>query len=313
MVMNFKNLRRRAAWLGALTLLAATGISAAPVRAQTSIVALVNNTPITSTEVAERRAVMRLTKKTDLTPRVALDQLIDQNLLIAEANRRQIKITDAEVDARYNGIATQSKLSVEKLGQALAQAGASSRAFKNEIRSSILQRKLMGALVRTATGISEQEIAAGITAKKNEGEGAAYRYSMQQIVFITQKNATPAQINQRKNEAEGFRRRVADCTQAVTVAKELSETAVKTPVVRLSAQLPSSFRDQFAALKVGESTKPDPTPLGVEVIFICDKQEVADDSGLRNDVQAELAQEQGKGEVEKFIADLRKRALIIYK
>ena len=140
--------------------------------AQTSIVALVNNTPITSTEVSERRALIRLTQKKNLDARQALDQLIDSTLLFQEAKRRQITIPEADVDQRFAGIAANTKLGVDKLGQVLAQAGASTRAFKSEIRSGLLQRKMMGMLARTATGISEKEIAAGITAKKSEGEGA---------------------------------------------------------------------------------------------------------------------------------------------
>ncbi|BCJ90065.1 molecular chaperone SurA [Terrihabitans soli] len=314
MSITINGLRRRAAfWLGAIILLTATGLGSGSAAAQTSIVALVNNTPITSTEVAERRAVIRLMKKQDIAARAALDQLIDQQLLFAEASRRQIKIADTEVDARFNAIGANAKLSPEQLGQALAQTGASTRAFKAEIRATLLQRKMMGMLSRTATGVSEKEIAAGITAKKTGGEGAAYRYNIQQIIFITQKTASPAQINQRKSEAEGFRRRVTDCAQAINLAKELRETAVKPPVTRMSAQLPGDFRDQLAAMKIGQTTKPDTTPNGVEVIVICDKQEVADDSALRNEVQSELAQETGKAELDKFVADLRKRALIIYK
>jgi peptidyl-prolyl cis-trans isomerase SurA len=306
-------LRRRAVWLGVLIFLSASGAGHGTASAQTSIVALVNNAPITSAEVSERRAVIRLMKKQDISARAALDQLIDQHLLFKEADRRMIKIADNDVEARYLAMGANAKLSAEQLGQALAQAGASSRAFKAEIRATMLQRRMMGLLARTATGVSEKEIAAGITAKKSGGEGTAYRYNMQQIVFITQKGASPAQVNQRKAEAESFRRRVTDCAQAITLAKELRETAVKPPVTRLSAQLPSDFRDMMATLKIGQTTKPDPTPVGVEVIVVCDKQEVADDSGLRNEVQAELAQETGKAELDKFVADLRKRAVIIYK
>jgi peptidyl-prolyl cis-trans isomerase SurA len=305
---------RRTRRLGAAAaLLAVAGLWHGPASAQTKIVALVNNAPITSTEVSERRALMRLTQKKNLDARQALDQLIDHTLLLQEARRRQITIPDADVDQRYAGVAASSKLGVDKLGMALSQAGASVRAFKAEIRSGLLQRKMMGMLARTATGISEKEIAAGITAKKSEGEGVSFRYTMQQVVFISAKGSTPAQINQRKTEAEGLRRRVQDCTQAASIAKELRDVAVKPPVMRLSAQLPTGFRDQLAALKVGQSTKPEANELGVEVIFICDKQQTADDSALRTEVQNELVLETGKDEVQKFTADLRKRALIIYK
>jgi peptidyl-prolyl cis-trans isomerase SurA len=297
----------------ALACLALAGLWHGPASAQTSIVALVNNSAITSTEVSERRALIRLTQKKNLDSQQALDQLIDNMLLAQEAQRRQITIPDADVDQRFAGIGESTKLGVDKLGQVLAQGGTSTRAFKAEIRSGLLQRKMMGMLARTATGISEKEIAAGITAKKTEGEGTSFRYTMQQVVFVSAKGSTPAQLNQRKTEAEGLRRRAQDCTQAAGVAKELRDVAVKPPIIRLSAQLPVAFREQLAALKVGQSTKPEASELGVEVIFICDKQQTTDDSALRTEVQNQLVMETGKDEVQKFLADLRKRALIIYK
>jgi peptidyl-prolyl cis-trans isomerase SurA len=312
--MSHPGLHRRAAWFGAaIAVLAGAGLCPAPALAQTSIVALVGNSPITSTEVAERRALIRLTKKTEMTARQALDQLIDQQLLFQEATRRRIVISDADVDQRFNAVATNAKMNVDQLGKALAQSGASVRAFKSDIRAGLLQRRLTGILARTATGVSEKEIAAGLTAKKSEGEVGSYRYTLQQIVFVSSKDATPAQINQRRNEAEGFRRRVQDCTQAAAVAKELRDVAIKPQMMRLSAQLPSAFRDELAALKVGQSTKPEANELGVEVIVICDREDVADDSALRAEVQNQLTLEMGKGEIDKFIADLRKRGLIIYK
>ena len=307
--MNYRCSKFAAALFAAAFALAAPG----PAAAQTKIVALVNNTPITSTEVAERKVVVRLTQKKQIGDKEALDQLINMNLLFQEANRLRVNVTDAEVEQRVNAIAANAKFSVDQLGKALSQSGASLRGFRMDIRSSLLQRRLMGLLSRKATGISEKEIAAGITAKKSEGDAAAYRYTMQQIVFVSPKGSSAAQVNQRKSEAESLRRRIKDCDQAAALAKELRDVAVKPPVTRLSAQLPNGFRDQLAGLKIGQSTKAEQNELGVEIIVICDKQETVDDSALRTEVQNELAMEQGKGEVDKFVADLRKRALIIYK
>lgn len=308
--MSNRGFWRGRAWLAAA--LIAGACMGAPAFAQVSIVALVNNTPITTIEVSERRAIIRLTKRKEISAKQALDQLIDQHLLFQEATRRGITIPDSDVDPRINAIAANAKLTPEQLGKALAQAGASTRAFRAEIRAGLLRQKLSSMLSRLATGISEKEIAAGITAKKSDG-GTVYRYEMQQIVFVTPKGASPALISQRRNEAENLRRRIKSCDQAISIAKELRDVATKPPVVRLSSQLPASFREQIGALKVGQSTKADPGELGVEIIVLCNKQETQDDTGLRAEVQKELIQEQGQAEVDKFVADLRKRALVIYK
>lgn len=285
----------------------------APARAQTSIVAIVDGTPITSTEVSERQVVVRLTRKQQISRKEALEQVIDMYVLRQEAKRRQISIPESDVEQRFAGVAAGSKMTPEQLEKALLQAGASGRGLKAEIRSGLMQRKLMGMLTRLSTGISEKEIAAGITAKRSEGEGTAYRYTMQQIVFVTPKDASAGQVNQRTSEAEALRRRVKSCDQAVATAKELRDVAIKPPIVRNSAQLPSAFRDMLAGMKVGQSTKAEKTDHGVEIIVICEKEATVDDSALRNEVQAELTREQGKDEVEKFVAGLRRRTAIVYK
>lgn len=311
--MNNPDFPRRKRLLPVLAFLAAAVAGAQPAAAQTKIVALVNNKPITSSEVSERKAVIRLTRKKDISPKQALEELIDMQVLMQDAEKRRITVGEDEVNQRFAGIAANAKMNADQLGKALAQTGASSRAFKAEIRNSLLRRKMSGMLSRLATGVSEKEIAAGITAKKTEGEGVAYRYTMQQIVFVTPKGASPGAVNQRKSEAENLRRRITSCEQGIEFAKQLRDVAVKPPVVRSSSQLPGPVRDQIGALKVGQSTPASPGDLGVEIIVLCDKQETMDDSAIRSEVQSQLASEQGQEDLDKFILDLRKRALIIYR
>lgn len=311
--MKNPNSPRRTRLLPVLAMLATAALWAQPASAQTKIVALVNNKPITSSEVSERRAVIRLTRKKDISAKQALEELIDMQVLMQDAEKRRITVGEDEINQRFAGIAANAKLNTDQLGKALAQAGASSRAFKTEIRNSLMRRKMSGMLSRLATGVSEKEIAAGITAKKTEGEGAAYRYTMQQIVFVTPKGASPGAVNQRKSEAESLRRRITSCEQGIEFAKQLRDVAVKPPVVRLSSQLPGPVRDQIGALKVGQATPASPGDMGVELIVLCDKQETMDDSAIRTEVQSQLASEQGQEDLDKFIRDLRKRSLVIYR
>jgi peptidyl-prolyl cis-trans isomerase SurA len=311
--MKTTNSPRRTRLLPVLAMMAIAALWTQPAYAQTKIVALVNNKPITSSEVAERRAVIRLTRKKDISAKQALEELIDMQVLAQDAQRRSITISEDEVNQRFAGIGANAKLSTDQLGKALAQAGASTRAFKAEIRNGLLRRRMSGMLSRLATGVSEKEIAAGITAKKTDGESVAYRFTMQQIVFVTPKGASPGAVNQRKSEAESLRRRITSCAQGIEFAKQLRDVAVKPPVVRVSSALPGPVRDQIGALKVGQSTPAAPSDMGVEIIVLCDKQETVDDSALRTEVQTQLASEQGMEELDKFVLDLRKRALVIYR
>jgi len=307
----FQSPRARGAF--AALALAAALLSAPPAFAQMTIAALVNGSPITSTEVSERRAFVRLTQKKEISPKQALENLIDDVLVQQEARRRQLPISEAEVDQRFAALATNTKLSPEQLTAALSQAGASARTFKASIRTQILQRKLIAFRLRTTSGVNEKDVALQLTERKQQGQATNHRYQLQQIIFVVPAGSGAGVVAQRRQEAEGLRTRIQDCAQGAAFAKGLRDVAVKEPITRVTSQLGTAFREEVQTTKVGRATKPELKDVGVEIVMICEKVEIEDDTALRQQIQAELIGEAGKGESDKFIAELRQKALIQYK
>jgi len=282
----------------------------APAAAQ-SIVATVNGTPILSSDVAERRAFIRLTQKKNMSAREVTDQLIDEVLLVKEAARRGLTVSDAQVDERYNQVAEQVKLSPTQLAQALRQGGASADTFKNNIRSQLIYRKLVRAKSSTS-GISEDLVRQEMQARKKEG-AQAYDYKLRQIIFVLPKDAPAGRVSQRMREAQGLRGRIKSCDQASEFAKGLRDVAVKPVVSRTSAQLGDAFSAKLNKLKIGEVLPPERSDDGVSLIVLCSRSQSSDDSALRAEVQSELAAKEATGEAKKFVADLRRQAIINYR
>jgi peptidyl-prolyl cis-trans isomerase SurA len=298
--------------LMALALAAGLGWHA-PAFAQTKIAALVNGTPILSSEVSERQGFIRLTQRKSISSRQALDTLVDEQLLLQEAKRRGLTISEADVDERYNAIATNMKLSTVQLGQALSQGGASARTFKSNIRNQLIQRKLLPALVKAKSTVSEQEIAAAMMERKQKGESRSYRFVLQQMVFVVPAGSSPAYAAQRKNEAEAFRKRVNSCDAAVSGARGMRDVAAKPQVIRLSAQLSSAMRDQMAGMSPGQTMPVQQSESGMEFVVLCDKKEAPDDTAMRQEIQNELTGKATEDEGDKLLADLKKKALIQYR
>jgi peptidyl-prolyl cis-trans isomerase SurA len=291
---------------GVLSLALSAGDSAAQ-----GIAAVVNGTPITTLEVSQRRAFIRLTQHKDKSAREVADDLIDEALIMKEAARRGVAVKDADVDARFAAVAQGMKISTAQLEQGLAHGGTSARTFKQTIRAQLLYHQLVQSRFSSAS-ISEQAIAEQMAQRKNEAEDS-FRATLRQVIFVLPKNASAAQVAQRKREAEALRSRFHSCDEGLKLARGLRDVAVKDPVTRNSAQLGKAFRDALVKLKIGQTMPPERTALGIELVAFCDKQETHDDSGLRQEVQAQLADEKFKVDARKFILDLRQRAIIQYR
>jgi peptidyl-prolyl cis-trans isomerase SurA len=288
----------------------AIGIGATGAQAQ-SIAAVVNSTPITSTQVAERSAFTRLTQKKNPAQRVIVDELIDETLIMQEARKRKITISDSDVDARYATVAQSVKLSPQQLSQALGQAGASERTFKDNIRYQLAYRRLVSGSVNVSNKISEKDIAAGITARRTEGQ-KIYRYTIRQIVFSMPKDASAGQVAQRQREAQAFRGKLQGCDGAIAAAKGMRDVAVREPVFRTTNQVGPDLDKKLSSIRVGQATEPSRIDLGVEILALCDRQETRDDTGLRQQVQSELANEKLKEESKTYLQGLRRQAAIRY-
>jgi peptidyl-prolyl cis-trans isomerase SurA len=309
---HHRSARRAARAAVAALVLTAAVAGIQPASAQTRIAALVNGTPITSTEVNERRAFIKITQHKDVAARAALDLLIDEELIKQEAKRRSINVSDSDVDQRFTSIAANMKLSTDQLGQALAQSGASSRTFKDNIRSQLVQRKLVTARMRT-TGVAEKDIAAQMAERKQRGDDRSFRYVLQQIVFVVPQGSGAPVVAKRHAEAESLRGRVKSCEQAVAGAKQIRDVAAKAPVIRMSGQLPATMRETLGKLPVGGTLPSSQNEQGVEFVVLCEKKDAPDDTALRNEIQTEIASELTKPEADKYTAELRKRALIQYR
>lgn len=304
---------RRAARTAVAALAVAAALTAAqPALAQTRIAAVVNGTPITSTQANERRAFIKITQRKDITARAALDLLIDEELIKQEAKKRSVNVSDSEVEQRFTAIAGNMKLSTDQLGQALAQSGASSRTFKDNIRSQLVQRKLVTARLRT-TGVAEKDIAAQMLERKQKGEDKSYRFVLQQIVFVVPQGSGAPVVARRQAEAEGLRKRVTGCEQALSAARQIRDVAAKSPTIRMSGQLPATMRETLEKMPVGGTLPSSQNDQGIEFVILCEKKEAPDDNALRSEIQNEIAGELTKPEADKYTAELRKKAVIQYR
>jgi len=133
------------------------------------VVAVVNDDVITLSELEkEGEPIYRdLSAKTpsasladtlqDARERV-LNQLIEKRLVSQKAKAANLSVSDAEVDAAFEQMLTQNKVSKEAFVARLKSEGITESAYKENLRGQILQGKLLNTDVRSKVVVTEEEI-----------------------------------------------------------------------------------------------------------------------------------------------------------
>lgn len=104
-----------------------------------SVIAVVENEPITNYELAQVK------KERRVSDAEALEVLINSKIKTAEIKKRGIMVNSYEIDQRIAAIAAQNNMSVEALHAAAAKDGISKAKFREDVKKSLQEEKLYGA------------------------------------------------------------------------------------------------------------------------------------------------------------------------
>jgi peptidyl-prolyl cis-trans isomerase SurA len=141
-------------------------------------------------------------------------------------------------------------------------------------------------------------------------------YILQQVIFVIPSDKRKAMLSQRRQEAYAFKQQFTSCDQTAKQAVGLLDVTVRDLPRVLEPQLPEEWAEAVIAAKQGQTTDLQNTDRGVEFIAICSKKTVADDNAVKVIEQAQQFEEFNErgGEVaEKYLAELKSRAQIIYR
>jgi peptidyl-prolyl cis-trans isomerase SurA len=132
-------------------------------------VAIVNEDTITLSEVNELGKSF-FKKITDETPpdRLAealhqaqstvIDKLIDKKLMLQEAKKIGVQVSDQEVENALQRVLANNKTTMEQFRKELSSMGMSEKQYREELREQVLSSKLINHEVRTKVVISEETI-----------------------------------------------------------------------------------------------------------------------------------------------------------
>lgn len=289
-----------------LGLLLMVGI-AAPVAAATVRVT-VNQTPITDVQIAQRVKLLQLEGRGGGATKAATEELINETLMMQEAKRLGIAVTDAQVNDAILNVARNIKVSRDKLGQILNQAGVNIETLKDRMRAAIAWSQVTQAAVMPRVQISEAELE-----RQAEGKVTAansFDYILKEVIFVLPGGKGNASA--RTGQANSFRKQFQGCDSAVQLSTKFTDAAVIDVGRRHATQLPDAISNELAKLNVGGITKPRVVQGGVSMLAICAKEVAEDTTFIKGNLRQEAGNAAMKGEVDAYLKEIRAKARIIY-
>lgn len=282
----------------------------APHAAATSIVAVVNDEPVTSYAVAQRARLLQLTTGAKNVQQRALEELIDEKLQLAETKRAGINVNDSEVDAAYADIAKRVNLPVAQLTAALRQGGIDPQTLRDRLRAQIGWARLVRVKFNANAVVTEQDLVAALMKKGGETDAEVTEYDLREVVVAVPKDPSKARLAEATRRAEELRGRFASCEEGIPMAQEARETVVRPIGKRLDVDLPPAAAQLLTEVEVGRLTKPVQQDHGLVMYAVCGKETMRSTAAAMKSLEPEMRSEKGELLARQYLSSLRRNAMI---
>ncbi|MFN0152647.1 MAG: peptidylprolyl isomerase [bacterium] len=272
----------------------AAGVTGAPrgVRAETldRVVAVVGDNAILLSKLEDEITLLKMQETAmggaaspDSALRArALEQLIDDQLVLAKADQQGITVTEGEIDEALEGsIANMRRQfgSDEAFRAQLAKEGMKEEdlkaRYRDEIRNQLKGRRVLDKEVNSKVTVTEDDIQKFYEAHKAEIPTFPKRLELAQI--IVRRRASGATRDAAFAKIEDVRAKLANGGNFEELAKEYSEGPSASRGGDLGQFKPTDMEPAFAsavdALTPGEISGPVETRIGVHIIRLDEKRE----------------------------------------
>ena len=250
------------------------------------IVAVVDQEPITHIDVDKRVARIQETAPAgsrlpppDELRRQVLDALIDEKVQISHARSVGLSVSDAEVDAAIENIASQNKLSLREMQRRMEADGLDYPRYRASLREQIVLQRLRDREVNARIQISDSDIDAFLATDPAAQTEVAL--NLAHILIPVPEQATPAQIEALQTKARqvqeqarsgGNFNQLVRTHSADTNTKERGGAFGMMPISRLPDLFVSAARD----LQVGEVAPLVRSNAGFHIVKLIERENSAE-------------------------------------
>jgi peptidyl-prolyl cis-trans isomerase SurA len=262
--------------------MAGQGFAATEIQPVDQIAAVVNDEVITRQELDRRyQEVTRQMRSQNiqLPPRKLLEQqlmerMITELAMLQSARSSGIRVDPVQVERAVQRIADQNRLTVDQLREALAKDGMSFDRFRENIRNEILLARARERQVDNKVTVSDAEIDGYLQSQSAQGKDEEYNLS--HILVTVPENASPEQIQARKERAEDILNQLNKGGDFAQLSASYSDAPNALQGGGLgwksSGQIPSLFLESLRNLKQGEIAPLLKSANGFHIIKLVDKR-----------------------------------------
>ena len=247
------------------------------------IVAVVNEGVVTRHELDTmlKAMVVQLQKQGVQPPPPAvlekqmLDRIILNQVQLQLAKETGVTVSDNELDQTLRRIAEENKLSLHEFHNALERDGISFKKFRDEIRDEIILVRLKEREVTNRVSVTEGEVDNFLhTQESSPTQNEEYRIA--HILIMVPDQASPSQLQMRRERAEAALTRLNSGVEFAQVAAEFSDApdAMEGGLLdwRPAAQLTKIFADALTPMKAGEVTPLIQSASGFHILKLVDRR-----------------------------------------
>lgn len=296
-------------------------------------VAVVNDDIITFSEVNERgkpifQRVAEQTPPSDLPEALqqartaVIEKLIDKKLLLQEAKKFNITVSDEEVDMAVLRILERNHTTMEQFRAEMVAMGLDEEQYKEDLRDQILSSKLVNIAVRSKVIVPEEKIIDYYDMHYTEQVGDGGYYILQ-IGTSWDKDRNAPDVKAAKEEARKKAERVHSLAVAGEDFKELARKYSDLPSavdggdigVFREEEMASSMRKAVTWLKPGQVSEIVETPSNYQVFKLLSSQEgqiitkVSYES-VKEEIRETLYQQEMQVLYQNWIKTIREQAYI---
>lgn len=268
-----------------------------------TVIATVNNSPITSFDVEQRMRIASLTERRRLDRRTAVQELIDDQVKLIEARRLGYRVTEEGVEQEFTKLAKGNRMSEREFEGVLQRGGIQPSALRAKIRADLAWVVLLRDQARRGSGVTNAELDNELESRRRK-EGTITEYSLRQVVFIVPRGVSPQTRLAAANAARG---RFTSCETGFDELRNLPDVALRAPVMRASNDLSPQLRQLFDKTPVNRMTPPSPSNEGIELVAVCGKKTRDAASTERSAIAVDLSEKKITENAKGYLASLRQK------
>ena len=230
----------------------------------------VNRAAITAYELEQREQFLEILQRSSGMAQRARDDLIEDRLKMAAADRSGIKLSGAQLLSAMNEFAANANLELEQLLETLAQSGVDEQTYRDFIMVGVTWRELIRARFAARSAPSEAEIDRALASAAAQG---GVKVLLTEIVLPA---GSAEELNSARQTAERLGR-ISSTADFSEQARRLSVAQSGVNGGRLEwanmSDLPDGLRPIISGLRPGQITTPLEVPNAVVLFQLRDVAE----------------------------------------